>query len=46
MGVRRGGKTGISPLETGTKNENFVEILKAALKPNRKTLPTCQVGLK
>jgi len=32
MGVRRGGKTGICPLEIGTKNENFQEIMKAVSK--------------
>jgi len=30
MGVRRGGKTGIFPPEIETKNEKFLEKLKAA----------------
>jgi len=30
MGVRRGGKTGISPLEIGSKNQKFIENLKSA----------------
>jgi len=32
MAVRRGGKTGISPLEIGTKNQKFLENLKLAPK--------------
>jgi len=31
MGVRRGGKTGISPLEIGTKKQKFCRIVKSAV---------------
>jgi len=29
MGVRKGGKTGISPLEIGTKKQKFIENAKS-----------------